>query len=238
MRTVGAILFVFVVVSCFAQDEATFNVSKKKKVYIACKSDTLAGNSIYYFKVYGVSTKDIIPGKFSGGEVWLNDTAVCIHTSGNTSSTKKYLLELFLKKNTSEIFSRNFTIIPKVKVAEFNPAVARFINRQPDIFLGIAYYYGTFNWKKDSVEINLYDLLGRLKPTSISNSKITIKLKASFICDAAKQDLLSNSLILTPEIREKVKGIKKGCSIILTVDYHSFSDPPEDESAEFKINVK
>ena len=239
MRALCIVIFFAVNATCFAQEEATFRVSKKKKVYIECQFDTLVGNTFYYFKAYGVSTKEIIPGKFSGGEVWLNDTAVCIHTAANTSSTKKYLLELFLKKNTNEIFSRSFTIVPKQKAGEFNPGLMRLINREPDIFIYNASYQGVYNWGKDSIEIKLKNLLERLSPISMSHSKITLKLKTSFECDGVKQDFFCSSLTLTSEIKERVKGIKSGCSIILNIDYHSFNDPPEDLPAgPYKILVK
>ena len=192
MRTACLILLTLITATCFAQEEVTFIVVKKKKVYIECKFDTLVGNTFYYFKAYGVSTKDIIPGKFAGGEVWLNDTAVCVHTSGNTSSAKKYSLELYWKKDTREIFSRNFTIIPQAQMPEFSPW-ARTAFKQPDIYIGGMYYQGNFKSSKDSIQQKVSDILSSVSPSSMSKSRITQKMKISFECNGLTDNYISDT---------------------------------------------
>lgn len=229
MRTVTSITLLFVMANCLAQNEITFNVEKKKKVNIECKFDTLVGSSFYYFKVYGISPKEIIPGKFSGGQVWMNDTAVCIHTGDKTIPGKKYLLELFQKKNNASVFSKNFTIVPKAKMQAFNPVPTRFINAQPDIyFSSTAIYQRNYTLKKDSVLQKLTEILSSLNASSFSKSRITVNLQMTFECNGVKEVFAGTGLELTAEMKEKIKRLNGGCKIMANLNYHSFSDPPQD----------
>lgn len=239
MKILLPILLLLNAVCAFAQTDATFSVAKKKKVVIECKYDTLAGDKYYYFKAYGISTKEIIPGKFSGGEVWMNDTAVCIHTTNNTSIPKKHLLELFLRKDNSVIFSRNFTIMPAANIPKHIAATPN-INVTPDVvFNSNVFFEGTRTSSKDSLLSKVNKMLTHLTPISRSKSKITIKVKLIVKCGEENNTYNSTELKTTAEMEAAIKNMDEKCHIILMVDYHSFSDPPEDsQMGPYRFDIR
>ncbi|HLP51505.1 MAG TPA: hypothetical protein VK154_11510 [Chitinophagales bacterium] len=239
MRVLLFILFLFHGLCSFAQSDATFSVAKKKKVFIECKYDTLAGDNYYYFKAYGISTKELIPGKFAGGQVWLNDTAVCIHTYNSTSSPKKHLLELFLRKDNSVMFSRNFTIMPKVNT-EYTLGALTVFNQQPDILLESAgNTFGNKTSSKDSLLNKVNKQLALFTPRSLSNSRIISKLSIDFCRPGEIKRISTEGLKLSADMIKSLKTMDSGCYVLIYASYHSFNDPPEDRQiGPYRIDVR
>lgn len=239
MKLIAIILFFVTPLCIFAQSDATFTVSKKKKVQIEYKSDTLAGGTRYCFKVYGISAKELIPSKFSGGEVWLNDTAVCIQATNNTSLPKKYLFELLLKKDNSTVLSRQFIITPAANIPRHIASTPN-INVMPDVvFFSGVYSQGNKTSSKDSLISKVGKLLAQLTPTSRSKSKVDIKLNITFKCSGETTELQTTGLELSPEMISKIKEMGNACYFGVNVSYHSYCDPPEDvQMGPYRFDIR
>lgn len=239
MRITGIFILMLLHIVCPAQSDATFTVSKKKKVQIEYTSDTLAGGTRYCFKVYGISAKELIPSKFGGGEVWLNDTAVCIQATNNTSSPKKHLFELLLKKDNSTVLSRQFIITPAANIPRHIASTPN-INVMPDVvFFSGVYSQGNKTSSKDSLISKVEKLLTQLTPTSRSKSKVDIKLKITFKCSGETTDLQTTGLKLSPEMISKIKEMGNGCYFGVNVSYHSYCDPPEDvQMGPYRFDIR
>ena len=228
MRAISLFVIILLHVVCNAQSDATFTVSKKKKVMLECRYDSLAGDTRYFFKVYGAGTKDLVVGKFSGGQVWLNDTAVGIHTVNTTSKPQKHTLELYYKKDNSLAYSRSFTVMPNVRIPA-HIASTPVINVMPDVvFFSGVYSQGNKTSSRDSLISKVEKLLVQLNPTSRSKSKVDIKLKLTFKCKGQTTYLQTTGLKLSPEMISKINEMETGCYFGVNATYHSYCDPPED----------
>lgn len=239
MRIHCTILLLLTTLYAHAQSDATFVVSKKKKVQIDCRYDTLAGNSRYYFRVYGIATSELLPGKFSGGEVWMNDTAVGIHTINQSSTPKKHLFELYYKKDKTVAYSRSFIVMPGLHTpAYFAPAAT--INVLPDVvFQSGIYMQGNKTSSKDSLISKIEKLLVQLVPISRSKSKTDIKLKLTIKSNGQSTTLTNNRLQLSDEMIGRIKAMGKGDYLGVYTTYHSYCDPPEDiQMGPYRFDIR
>jgi hypothetical protein len=239
MRTYSTILLLLTTLYVHAQSDATFTVSKKKTIQLDCRYDTLAGNTRYYFRVYGIATSELMPGKFGGGEVWLNDTAVGIQTINQSGSPKKHLFELYYKKDKTLAYSRTFTVMPGLHKPTFTPPAAT-INVLPDVvFQSGIYMQGNRSSSKDSLISKVEKLLVQLSPISRSKSKVTVTLKVTFKCKGQTTTLSANQLKLSPEMITKIKAMEKGDYLGVYTNYHSFCDPPEDiQMGPYRFDIR
>jgi hypothetical protein len=235
LRNCMLILFTFFIVSAHAQDETIFNVSKKQKVNIECRFDTLLNNSVYYFEIYSATAKSLIPGKFEGGEVWLNDTAVGIHTKAKTSADKKYRLELFLRKDGTSVFSKDFIILSE-KDAHFRAPA--FVGSRISIFaFGIDL---TGNDFISSKKVNTDNPLFAFGWGNLAKEYKVVSFSMSIACGGKTATLNSKTSYFTPEMKNELGGIKEGCVITFKdVKYTSTNSSPDDTFAgPFKLQVK
>ncbi|MBP6731300.1 MAG: hypothetical protein KA149_04535 [Chitinophagales bacterium] len=224
MRAAFAILMLIVCANCMAQTETTFTVSKKKTVEIECKSDTLQAGKYYYFKVYSAKTIDLIAGKFAGGEVWLNDTAVCIHTKDKLSTAKSYPLELFYKKDMSPAFSKRFNFIVE---QQFERLPGR-ANQGP-VYITL--------WQSpltdgDSVSKKAMGEGIMLHAYQFSNDNRehkVISFKTAITCNGKTETLSSSNAYLTPLMSGKLDNLQEGCVVVFKdIKYTSTNSSPDD----------
>ncbi len=223
MRAAFAILMLIVCANCMAQTETTFTVSKKKTVEIECKSDTLQAGKYYYFKVYGVKTQDLIPGKFANGELWLNDTAVCIHIKDKLTLAKNFLLELFYRKGMSVAYSKRFTIIAE---KEFDRAPGR-ANQSP-VYISL--------WQNplqdgDSVSKNIVSEGIMLQAYQFSNDNRehkVISFKIAITSNGKTETLSSSNAYLTTEMKNAFTKVQPGSSLLFKdIQYSAVNSSPD-----------
>ncbi len=223
MRAAFAILMLIVCANCMAQTETTFTVSKKKTVEIECKSDTLQAGKYYYFKVYGAKTIDLIAGKFAGGEVWLNDTALCIHIKDKPLLAKNYLLELFYRKDMAAAYSKRFSIITE---KEFDRMPFR-ANQSP-VYISL--------WQNplqdgDSVSKKIVSEGIMLQAYQFSNDNRehkVISFKIAITSNGKTETLSSSNAYLTTEMKNAFTKAQPGCTVLFKdIQYSAVNSSPD-----------
>ncbi len=223
MRAAFTILLLIACANCMAQTDATFTVSKKKTVEIECKSDTLLAGKYYYFKLYGAKTSDLIPGKFAGGELWLNDTAVCIHIKDKPLLAKNYLLELFDRKDMIAAYSKRFTVVAEQKF-EGLPGRA---NVSP-VYISL--------WQNplqngDSVSKKVVSEGIMLQAHQFANDNRehkVISFKIAITCNGKTETLSSSNAYLTAEMKNAFTKVQPGCNLLFKdIQYSAVNSSPD-----------